>query len=379
LKVLQICAAYKPAFIYGGPTMSVSMLSEQLVKAGFSTEVFATMANGKEELPVIPGERMMVDGVAVTYFKRITKDHSHYSPALFGALRNDVKNFSLVHIHAWWNLVSVFSCFIALRRKVPVLLSARGTLSPYSFQNKSIGVKWALHHLLGKQLLKKCHIHATSQREAEAIQSLFQPKSVTILPNFVKLQGEGVTIKTELSPVFKLLFFSRIEEKKGLDLLLNALPAVSIPYTLTIAGNGDENYVNALKKIAEDNQLGANINWIGFQNENKFELLQAHDLFVLPSYDENFGNAVIESLSVGTPVLISEQVGLADYVIENGLGWTCQTNSGSISDAINDIAKNQGPELKRIRKDAPVVIYADFSEDNLVKKYIDMYDQLVKA
>jgi len=378
LKVLQICAAYKPAFIYGGPTMSVSMLSEQLVKAGFSTEVFATTANGKDELPVIPGERMMVDGVAVTYFKRITKDHSHYSPALFNAMRNDVKNFNLIHIHAWWNLISVFSCLIALKRKVPVLLSPRGTLSPYSFQNKNIGIKWALHHLLGKQLLKKCHIHATSQREAEAIQRLFQPKSIIILPNFVKLPGEIVRFKTASSQIFKILFFSRIEEKKGLDLLLNALPAVSIPYTLTIAGDGDENFVNALKKIAQDKQLGANINWIGFQNENKFELLQAHDLFVLPSYDENFGNAVIESLSVGTAVLISEQVGLADYVIKNGLGWICQTNAASISNAINDIAKNHGPELKRISKDAPVIIYDDFSEDNLVKKYIAMYEQLVK-
>lgn len=358
--------------------MSVSMLSEQLVKAGFSTEVFATTANGKDELPVIPGERMMVDGVAVTYFKRITKDHSHYSPALFNAMRNDVKNFNLIHIHAWWNLISVFSCLIALKRKVPVLLSPRGTLSPYSFQNKNIGIKWALHHLLGKQLLKKCHIHATSQREAEAIQRLFQPKSIIILPNFVKLPGEIVRFKTASSQIFKILFFSRIEEKKGLDLLLNALPAVSIPYTLTIAGDGDENFVNALKKIAQDKQLGANINWIGFQNENKFELLQAHDLFVLPSYDENFGNAVIESLSVGTAVLISEQVGLADYVIKNGLGWICQTNAASISNAINDIAKNHGPELKRISKDAPVIIYDDFSEDNLVKKYIAMYEQLVK-
>jgi glycosyltransferase involved in cell wall biosynthesis len=378
LKTLQICAAYKPAFIYGGPTMSVSMLAENLVKAGVDTEVYATTANGKAELPVMPGERVVVDGVPVTYFKRITKDHSHYSPALFKQLRGEAKSFDLIHIHAWWNLVSIFSCLIALKNKVPVLLSARGTLSPYSFQNKNIGVKWALHHLLGKTLLKKCHIHATSKREADAISKLFKPKSITVLPNFVKLPEEQNFATGELSRVFKLLFFSRIEEKKGLDLLIKALPAVTVPYKLTVAGDGDPDYVNSLKKLASENGLEDKIDWIGFQHENKFDLLFAHDLFVLPSYDENFGNAVIESLSVGTAVLISEEVGLEDYVNVNNLGWLCHTNPASVAWHINNIAINDKDALNRIREFAPGIIAGDFKEEHLVKKYADLYEELIK-
>jgi len=353
------------------------MLAENLVKAGMDTEVYATTANGKEELPVTPGEKMMVYGVPVTYFKRLTKDHSHYSPALFKALRHDVKGFDLVHIHAWWNLVSIFSCLIALKNKVPVLLSARGTLSPYSFQNKNIGVKWALHHLLGKSLLKKCHIHATSKREADAVTSLFKPKSITVLPNFVKLPEEQNFPAKEISPVFKLLFFSRIEEKKGLDLLIKALPAVTVPYRLTVAGNGDPAYVESLKKLAAEEGLEDKIDWIGFQNENKFGLLYAHDLFVLPSYDENFGNAVIESLSVGTAVLISEEVGLEDYVNINNLGWLCHTNPASVAWHINNIAINDKDGLNRIREFAPGIIAGDFKEEHLVKKYADLYKELI--
>jgi glycosyltransferase involved in cell wall biosynthesis len=378
LKVLQICAAYKPAYIYGGPTMSVSMLSENLVKAGIPIEVYATTANGKEELPVTAGSPVKVDGVTVTYFKRTTKDHSHYSPALFSQLNKEAKSFSLVHIHAWWNLVSIFSCFIALKQGVPVLLSPRGTLSPYSFKNKSIGVKWLIHQFAGKQLLKKCHVHTTSQRESDAITKLFHPKSITVLPNFVKLAPQKVYPEREAGPLLKLLFFSRIEEKKGLDLLLSALPLVTTPYTLTIAGDGDNSYIESLKAIAANLHLEEKINWIGFQNENKFDLLQEHDLFVLPSHDENFGNVVIESLAVGTPVLISEQVGLVDYVQQNKLGWVCPTNAASISQQINDIALRQQTELNRIRKEAPGLIYKDFNDDNLVKRYIAMYDELLK-
>jgi glycosyltransferase involved in cell wall biosynthesis len=99
---------------------------------------------------------------------------------------------------------------------------------------------------------------------------------------------------------------------------------------------------------------------------------------VLPSHDENFGNTVIESLGVGTPVLISEHVGLADYVIKNNMGWVCQANPKSLGEKINDIANNHGHNLDRIGKDAPGIIDRDFNEDNLVKKYISMYDQLIK-
>jgi glycosyltransferase involved in cell wall biosynthesis len=359
--------------------MSVSMLCEQLVKAGVFVTVFTTTANGKEELPVADAEPINVDGVPVRYFSRITKDHSHFSPSLLFNLWKEVKKFDLIHIHAWWNLISVLSCFIALLRKVPVLVSPRGTLSPYSFGNRNIGAKRAIHQLGGGYLLNNSHIHTTTERESEAIRLLIHPQSITMLPNFIQLRGQKTIAVNPSSGGLKLIFFSRIEEKKGLDILLNALTLVSVPYHLTIAGSGNTDYVESLKKIAAKNHVKNKISWIGFQNENKFELLQQHDLFVLPSYDENFGNAVIESLSVGTPVLISDQVGLAGYVTKNKLGWTCQTNEVSIGNAITDIAKNQHAELIRIRKDAPGIIIEDFNEESLVKKYIHMYDKIINA
>jgi glycosyltransferase involved in cell wall biosynthesis len=377
VKILQVCAAYKPAYVYGGPTMSVSMLSENLVRAGIYTEVYATTANGREELDVTPGTPVNVDGVTVTYFKRLTKDHSHFSPALFSQLKREVKNFDVVHINAWWNLVSIFSCLVAIWQNVPVLLSPRGMLSPYTFQNKSIGTKRLLHQLLGKSLLRKCFIHATSQRESDAIGRIFRPKKSIIIPNFVKLPQKRSYPQRTPSPIQKLLFFSRIEEKKGLDILLKALPAITIPFELTIAGDGDANYITSLKALATELKIEDKISWAGFQNENKFDLLQAHDLFILPSYDENFGNTVIESLSVGTPVLISEEVGLSDYVKQNKLGWICHTNPQSIAWEINNIFINQRDELEAIRKNAAEIIDDDFNDDNLVKKYIEMYEQLV--
>ncbi len=376
MKILQINASYKPAYIYGGPTMSVAKLSEQLVNAGNELTVFTTTANGKYELDVDPNKSILVDGVSVTYFKRITKDHSHLSPGLLIKLWHNVRGFDVVHIHAWWNLVSVFSAFIALTRNVPVVISPRGTLSDYSFRNKNSLIKILIHNFLGKPLLKRSYLHATSASEKKILLNIVKPVGIFDLANFVKI-GKSSIKKQSPGPVLKLLFLSRIEEKKGLDILLHALPRLTTPYHLTIAGDGDENYISILKNIAHYNHSENNISWIGFQNENKFDVFSAHDLLVLPSYNENFGNVVIESLSAGTPVLISEHVGLADYVTKNNLGWICQTTSQSVSDAINAIAADGMDRLATISLNAPSIIHQDFDDDQLIKKYINMYQQII--
>lgn len=354
--------------------MSVSKLSEVLVKMGNIVRVFTTTANGSSELPVNINEPVLIDGVTVNYFPRITKDHSHFSPKLLWTMWKQVKQFDVVHIHAWWNLVSILSCLIAVIRKTPVILSPRGTLSNYSFHNKNAFIKQCIHSLLGKPLLNRCFIHVTSTHEAKTIGQLITPRQIINIPNFIEL---GKVYNQSDAPKvgeLQLLFFSRIEEKKGLDILINSLSKISVPYHLTIAGSGELDYIAGLKQLSIQNGVSANISWIGFQGEKKFNIMSSADLLILPSYDENFGNVVIESLSVGTAVLVSEHVGLADYIIENNFGWICKTDPDSIAGIINNIDKNN---LEAIKQRAPEIIMHDFNEDNLAKQYMDMYQQII--
>jgi glycosyltransferase involved in cell wall biosynthesis len=378
LKVLQISASYKPAYIYGGPIMSVSMLAEQVAKLGAEVTVFTTTANGLNELPVTTNQPIIIDGVTVIYFKRITKDHTHLSPALLKNVWQKARDYDVVHIHAWWNLVSMLSCLIAVMRNVKVVVSPRGTLSNYSFNNKNNGIKGLIHTFLTKPLLKKCDIHTTSDNEYSAVKNIIEAKHFFNIPNFIRLNVNKQYAAAPGTDHIKLIFLSRIEEKKGLDILFDALKEVTIPYRLTIAGDGNADYINSLKAISVNNGIDKYIDWIGFQTDNKFDLLHAHDLFILPSHDENFGNVVIESLSVGTAVLISEQVGLADYVATNNLGWICQTNAASVSAAINNI-NTRPDELQRVRREAPVIILEDFNYNNLAVKYMNMYNQIITA
>ncbi len=383
MRILQITAAYKPAYIYGGPTMSVAKLSEEIAGSTCGVEVFTTTANGAAELPVPANEKQNIDGVPVRYFKRITGDHSHFSPALLITLWREVRTFDVVHIHAWWNLVSVLSCAIALLRKVPVILSPRGTLSNYSFNSNHMAIKKMMHHWIGKPLLNRCYVHTTAQREQQAMALLLKPKGLFTISNFVSLPAlskitTGTSFTTEIpaknKAVLRLLFLSRIDKKKGLELLFEALSAINIPYHLSIAGTGAADYVQQLKQLSITCRINNHIDWLGFKNaeEGKFELIAAHDLLVLPSYDENFANVVIESLSMGTAVLLSKQVGLAAYTDMKQLGWICDTNAASIRTAIMAISKDRDA-LVRIRKSAPGIINEDFKESRIIKEYLDMY------
>jgi len=356
--------------------MSVSMLAEQLTRAGEKLKVYTTTANGKTELDVVAGSVISVDGVDVIYFKRITKDHTHFSPRLLLQLWRHCRQFDIVHIHGWWNTVSVLACWVAQKRGMAVIVSPRGMLSNYSFGNKNNSAKRLIHRLLGKPLLKKSFVHATSDNEFKAISALIKPKGIFNIPNFIRLDAVEFPRVQLTDGVLKLLFFSRIEEKKGLDILLSALRHVTIPFKLTVAGSGDSGYTNRLKKMAVEYDIDNRITWIGFQTGGKFEVLAGHDVMVLPSYDENFGNVVIESLSVGTAVLISKQVGLADYVAEKQLGWVCELNERPFAEAINNIYSLK-TKLNTIRDQAPSIIQDDFDTRKIVGRYIGMYHEVL--
>ena len=379
IKILQISAAYKPAFIYGGPTMSVAKLCEALVLAEVDMAVLTTTANGQIELPVKPNEVQDVDGVAVTYYKRLTKDHTHYAPALLKGLRNQLKqhNNSIVHIHAWWNLVSLLSCRLAKGKNVPVVLSPRGMLTAYTLSNRNAGPKSIIHRLIGKKLLQYCHIHVTSEKEKQDILQFIKPKSITVIPNLVELGNFAPQKHSDMqSNTFNLLFLSRIEEKKGLEFLFRALAELGTDWKLTLAGSGSEAYIKDLKILAQQLTIASKINWVGqVKPEDKFELLAQHDLTALTSYNENFANVVVESLSVGTPVLISDQVGLADYVQEKKLGWVSNLNVASIKENLL-IAFMAKQDRLRIRQVAPQQIKEDFNPALLVQKYISLYQQI---
>ena len=91
------------------------------------------------------------------------------------------------------------------------------------------------------------------------------------------------------------------------------------------------------------------------------------------SHNENFANVVIESLAVGTPVLVSQYVGLSDYVLEKKLGWVCDTTVESLRDILTE-SYHQKTERRAINERSPHQIRQDFDPSVLAQRYVKMYE-----
>jgi len=376
-RIIHITPSYKPAFIYGGTTLSISLLCEAQRKNGEQSLVFTTTANGKEELPVSGRLPLKVARVPVWYFRRLTGDHSHFSPGLLLKLYQSIhkkKPGTIVHIHAWWNLTSILSCIIALICNIPCLLSPRGMLTGYTFSNRHNLTKRIIHQLLGKYLLLRCHLHATTDKEKNDILSILPRARVTVIPNLVG-NSNGMCKSVDTGN-FDMLFLSRIEEKKGLDILFKALPALRFRWTLTIAGTGNNSYLKKLQILADQSGLGTHINWAGqVSGPTKQKLLSESHLLVLFSLNENFANIITESLSNGLPVAISDQVGLAEYIKKENLGWVCPPEQKAIVSILTQ-AFNSHRQRMRISREAPHKIQHDFSSAFLLPRYARLYQSL---
>lgn len=372
---IHITPYYKPAWIYGGPIQSIAYLVDSQQFLTGSTKIFTTTANGNKELLYNEKEHQEVDGARVYYFPRRGLKSAFLAPGLLWKLFLSLQKGNIIHIHTWWNLTAILSIAICHFKGIRPVFSPRGMLSPYSFQSgRSIGKK-LFQAIIGKRLLRNTILHATSELELKECQNIIPNWPHFVLPNILDLPKNLLErSKTGATPL-NLMFLSRIHPKKGLELLFEALSTNNGSWVLNIAGDGEEAYIEKLKELATQFGIASKIHWLGWvDGAAKFELLAQQDLLVLTSYNENFANVIIESLAVGTPVLVSNQVGLWEYVQQNNLGWVSALDAQAIAATI---VKAQADQQHRawICNNAPEIIQRDFSPLHIAQQYLDAYQK----
>jgi glycosyltransferase involved in cell wall biosynthesis len=107
---------------------------------------------------------------------------------------------------------------------------------------------------------------------------------------------------------------------------------------LVIAGDGSAAYVSGLKAQAASLQLEQQVTWLGHvEGEHKIAAFAAADIFVLPSYSENFGIAAAEALAAGLPCVLGEGVAIAKDVMEANAGITVTAEPASIAQGLRRI------------------------------------------
>lgn len=374
MKILHITPSYKPAFIYGGPTISISMLCENQVKLGHMVLVLSTLANGKKELLFPRSVIQIIDEVPVQFFKRLTKDHTHFSPSLLKAVWENCTKYDIVHIHSWWNLVAVFSTLICLLRGVHPVLSIRGSLSAYTFRTHKTSIKALFHNLLGKLLIKRTIVHATTEKELDEIKEVVTLNKCFVIPNLIPLPVFNANTILETKPT-RIITMARLHPVKNIESVFHALAQIKADFIFEIIGSGDKLYEQSLRNMTVELKIENKVIWHGWKKDNeKDEILRQGHFFILMSKTENFGNSLIEAMCFNLPALVSDKVGLANYILNNKFGWVIPLKEDALIKMLNKILD------EKLYLNYPLIqttIYSDFNSENLAKNYISEYIKLL--
>jgi len=215
---------------------------------------------------------------------------------------------------------NVYPGRVARQFDVPYLVSPRGTLSDWAMKSGS-SVKALFWPLIQRPSLEAVSCwHATSVEEYKDIRRLGFRQPVAIIPNGVDVPD---LLARGRSKFRTLLFLSRLHPKKGLDLLLPAWRTVQDRFRdweLVIVGPDRGGYLAKLQQLAKD----LNVQRVQFAGPlygiNKWAAYRGADVFVLPTYSENFGMAVAEALAVGTPAIVSKGAPW-EGLVNHEAGW----------------------------------------------------------
>jgi glycosyltransferase involved in cell wall biosynthesis len=388
MNILQIIPSI--SLVYGGPSQMVLGLSKALAKAGENVTIITTNSNGdtgQEPLDVPLKIPLKQDGYTIIYFPCSPFRRYKFSLDLLQWLNSHYIDYDVAHIHALFSPVSTFSASICRLKGLPYLLRPLGTLDPLDLQKKRV-LKQVYGNFLEKPNLQgAARIHFTSEQEAKIshrfgvkTRDLVIPLGVRVADNLPVLNHTRAQLHIS-SEIPLILFMSRIDYKKGLDLLIPALENLlneGLSFHFVLAGNNPQNnnYENKINKQIKQSKLNNVTTITGFiTGEMKVGLLQDADLFVLPSYYENFGIAVAEALIYKTPVVISNQVYIWEDVKKYDAGWvsscevselTCQLKLALSDSTIRKQKGENGAKLAREK----------YSWKAIAQKMIQVYNEI---
>ncbi len=210
---------------------------------------------------------------------------------------------------------------------VPVVLAPRGEFSKGALRLKRLKKIIYIRIVCLFGLYEKLTWQASSEYEAEDIRRKFnvQNKSMHIAVDLPAKIVDG-DIQHENSDVnhkvFRVVFLSRISPMKNLDYILRVLEKVTENVIFDIYGPiEDKGYWTMCQSLIEMTPDNIEINYCGSVSAEQVPFVfSQYDLFFFPTRGENYGHVIAESLSVGTPVLISDQTPWRNLQ-KDGLGW----------------------------------------------------------
>jgi glycosyltransferase involved in cell wall biosynthesis len=325
-------------------------MARELAQAGIQVDVATTDADGHAgHLGVPLNQAVEQDGVRFFYFRRQSRFYKMSLP-LSRWLSEHVERYDLVHIHALFSYASSTAAHQAIGKKVPYIIRPLGVLNRWGMANRRRLLKRLSLRFIERRILQNAAaIHYTSEQERREAEEIGVTTAAAVIPlgidtaQFDLLPPVGQF--NELFPMAKgrqvILFLSRLDRKKGLDLLLRAFAEARAhrpEALLAIAGSGDAEFAAEMKALVSQLGIADHVVWLGFlTGQDKLSALSAASVFALPSYSENFGIALVEALAAGLPCVLSDQIGIAPDIAASGAGLVTSCDTTALAAALRDL------------------------------------------
>jgi glycosyltransferase involved in cell wall biosynthesis len=331
MRILHVIDTLSPAA--GGPPEAIRQLvmayEQELTDAAIEI-----VCLDQPDAPFLAGISCPVHALAQSALGRFA-----FSPRLWRWLHSHATRFDVILMNGIWSFPDIAVRAAAHRAGVPYGVFVHGALDPwfnrtYPLKHLKKLLYWPVQY---KVLRDAAAVFFTTSIERDLAKTSFRPNqwNSVVIPYGTTDFGYSAEESTRQIELFYgaipalrgrkyLLFLGRIHEKKGCDLLLEAFGrlASSRPdVDLVIAGPDQTGLESTLKAQAEQLGIATRVHWPGMlRGDLKWGAVQACEAFVLPSHQENFGISVVEALSVGRPVLISNQVNIWPEIEADGVG-----------------------------------------------------------
>jgi len=376
MKILQVIQFFCPQ--RGGTVNYVYNLTRHLQQRGHQVSIFTT--DDKFD----PGFAGSVSPARVVPFS----GHLgllRYSPSMRAALAEEISKYDVVHLNNYWSYQNIIAASQALKNNVPYVLSPHGSLP---IMMRGYARKYLFEQFFGNRIIKNAaRIIAVSDMECDQVKKRnIRPDKISVIPNAVDRSAVRSVRKGSFRKRFDIrddekiiLFLGRIHRIKGIDLLINAFAELAKKRSdvrLVLVGP-DENYLDQINRQIDSLNVMDRIIFTGsLYDDDKYLAFADADIYVLPSRYEIFAISVLEACACGTPVIVTENQGIASYI----RGRAGEVIPFSRDDLLRAMEKLLSDEDLRARygRNGKKMVEDLFTWDKIIDKYERIYKEVMR-
>ena len=384
MRILHVVPGISPK--YGGPT-NIPGLLRGLLRHGVDTTLLTTDNDPDERLDVPLNVPVVRDGVPhVFHHVWPVASRFGFAPSLVSTLRRTITSYDLVHIHWLYNFACMAAARAAVAAGVPFVVQPRASLDPH-MRRKNAVVKRVYLSTIARPLLTRAAAVVFTAEDERARAEYGPRRPEWVVPNGLDLaayerlppRGAFRAAVPGLDGPF-LLFLGRLSRQKGLDLLLPAfqrLLRTRPDLRLVLAGPDHEGYQADVRALAQRLGVAERVLFPGLiSGDVKLAAFVDADLFVLPSYAENFGGVIIEALACGLPVVISDQVNIHHELSDAGAATVVTCSIDAVAAGIDAALADTG-NRRRIAALGPAMVRDRYGWDTIVPRLIARYTEAI--